>query len=238
MKADLPSSSALLRLRGLTSIIGWRMEAHYKISALCLSIRVTERGLVVLLFHSKPSTCRLTKTGSQGSAGEQEIETKPAEMLLKRLICNLLTLVAHQGYRLSKAELSLCENLQFLTSADKRSQWVSFTNGQRNCPEEGETSALSLSGIRECKYTTNKFLLEHNGGLWRQEDEMRKGGWGSQNKSRCCTSPPIGFKEILLHLISCPRIFKLQHKMSPGEFRQWAREETSERKRRGRKMRA
>lgn len=124
--------------------------------------------------HAEPSTHRLTKPGSGGSAGEQEEETKPAEMLLKRLICNLLTLVAHQGYTLSKAGLSLCENLQFLTSVDKHSQRVSFTNGQRNCPEEGDTSGLSLSGIRECKYTTNKFLLEHNRGLARQEDGMRK----------------------------------------------------------------
>lgn len=150
------------------------MEAHYTISALCLSIRVTEKGLVVLLCHSEPSTCCLTKLGSPGSVGEQEEETNPAEMLLKHLICNLLTLVAHQGYALSKAGLSLYENLQFLTSVDKHSQRVSFTNGQRNCPEEGETSGLSLSTIRECKCTTNKFLLEHNGGLRRQEDEMRK----------------------------------------------------------------
>lgn len=110
--------------------------------------------------------------------------------------------------------------------------------GRENCPEEGETSALSLSGIRECKYTTNKFLLEHNRGLGRQGDEMRKRLGGSLNKSRCRAGPPIGFKENPLHLISCPRVFKLQHKTSPGEFRQWAREEASEGKRRGRKMRA
>lgn len=93
-------------------------------------------------------------------------------MLLKRFICSVLTSVAHQGSTHSKAGLSLCKNLQFLTSVDKHSQKVSFTNVQRNCPEEGEL--LSLSGTRECKYTTNKFLLEHNGGLGRQEDEMRK----------------------------------------------------------------
>lgn len=29
------------------------MDAHYKISALCLSIRVTEKGLVVLPCHSE-----------------------------------------------------------------------------------------------------------------------------------------------------------------------------------------
>lgn len=154
------------------------MEAHYKISALCLSIRVTEKGLVVLPCHGELSTRLLTKPGSQGSDGEQEEGTKPAEILLKRLICNLLTLVARQGYKRAKAGLLLYENLQFLTSVDKHSQRVSFTNGQRNCPEEGETSGLSLSGIRECKYTTNKFLLEHNGGLGRQGDEMRKGREG------------------------------------------------------------
>lgn len=170
----LPLLLSLAGLRGLTSVIGWRMEAHYKISALCLSIRVTERGLAAVPCHSEPSTSQLTKPGSRGSVGEQGEETKPAEMLLKCLICNVLTLVAHQGCTLSKAGLSLCENLQFLTSVDKRSQRVSFTNGQRNCPEEGETSDLSLSSIKECKYTTNKFLLEHNGGLGRQEDEMRK----------------------------------------------------------------
>lgn len=103
-------------------------------------------------------------------------------MLLKRLICKLLTLVAHQGYTLSKAGLSLCENLQFLTSVDKHSQRVSFTNGQRNCPEEGEKSGLSLSGITECKYTTNKFLLEHNGGLGRQGDEMGKEDGGCKTR--------------------------------------------------------
>lgn len=180
-----PLLLSLAGLRGLTSVIGWRMEAHYKISALCLSIRVTERGLVAVPCHSELSTCRLTKLGSQGSAGEEGKETKPAEMLLKRLICNVLTLVTHQGFTLSKAGLSLCKNLQFLTSVDKHSQRVSFTNGQRNCPEEGEISGLSLSGIRECKYTTNKFLLEHNGGLGRQKDEMRKEDRGSLNKSRC-----------------------------------------------------
>lgn len=103
-------------------------------------------------------------------------------MLLKRLICNILTLVAHQGFIVSKAGLSLCKNLQFLTSVNKHSQRFSFTNGERNCPEEGETSSLSLSGIRECKYTTNKFLLEHNGGLGRQEDEMRKEDGGRKTK--------------------------------------------------------
>lgn len=104
-------------------------------------------------------------------------------MLLKHLICNLLTLVAHQGYTLSKAGLSLRANLQFLTSVDKRSQRVSFTNGQGNCPEEGEASGLSLSGVGECKYATNKeFLAEHNGGLGRQEDEMRKEDGGRQTK--------------------------------------------------------
>lgn len=95
-------------------------------------------------------------------------------MLLKHLICNVLTLVANQGFIVSKAGLSLCKNLQFLTSVTKHSQRFSFTSTERNSPEEGETSGLSLSGIRECKYTTNKFLLEHNGGLGRQEDEMRK----------------------------------------------------------------
>lgn len=79
------------------------MEAHYKISALCLSIRVTEKGLVELACHSESSTCQMTKPGSQGSVGEEE-ETKPADILLKHLICNLLTLVAHQG---SKTRLSL-----------------------------------------------------------------------------------------------------------------------------------
>lgn len=139
---------------------------------------MTEKGLVVLLCHSKPSTCCLTKPGSPGSVGEKEEETKPAEMLLKYLICNLLTLVAHQGCELSKAGLSLYETLQFLASVDKHSQRVSFTNGQRNCSQEGEASGLSLSDIRECKCTTNKFLLEHNGGLRRQEDEMRKDNGG------------------------------------------------------------
>lgn len=100
------------------------MDAHYKISALCLSIRVTEKGLVVLPRHSEPSTRRLTKPGPQGPAGGEEEETKAAEMLLKLLICNLLTLVAHQGHTFSTAGLSLCENLQFLTSVDKRSQRV------------------------------------------------------------------------------------------------------------------
>lgn len=98
-----PLLFSLCGLRGLTSIIGRRMEAHYKISALCLSIRVTEKGLVVLPCHGEPSTRRLTKPGSRGSDGEQEEGTKPAEILLKRLICNLLTLVARQGYKCAKA---------------------------------------------------------------------------------------------------------------------------------------
>lgn len=49
----LPSPFSLAGLRGLTSVIAWRMEAHYKISALCLSIRVTERGLVAAPCHSE-----------------------------------------------------------------------------------------------------------------------------------------------------------------------------------------
>lgn len=76
------------------------------ISALCLSIRVTEKGLVVLPCHSKSSTCRLIKPGSHNSVREEK-ETKPAEILLKHLICNLLTLVALRGSILSKARLSL-----------------------------------------------------------------------------------------------------------------------------------
>lgn len=55
-------------------------------------------------------------------------------------------------------------------------------NGPRNCPEEGEESGLSLSGITQCKYCTNKFLPENNGGLERQEDEMRKEEGGRQTK--------------------------------------------------------
>lgn len=47
---------SLWGLRGLTSIIDQRMHAHYKISALCLSIRVTEEGLMVLPYHSESST--------------------------------------------------------------------------------------------------------------------------------------------------------------------------------------
>lgn len=64
---------------------------------------------------------------------------------------------------------------------------------------------------------------------------MRKEDGGRETKVDAERSPPIGFKEILLHLISWPRVFKLQHKMSPGEFRQWAREETSEREEEGEK---
>lgn len=56
-----PPLLSLTGLRGLTSVIGWRMEAHYKISAPCLSIRVTERGLVAVPCHSELSTSRLTK---------------------------------------------------------------------------------------------------------------------------------------------------------------------------------
>lgn len=113
-------------------------------------------------------------------------------------------------------------------------------NGQRNCPEEGDTSALSLSGIKKCKYTTSKFLLEHNGGLGRQDHEMRKEGGRGGCKTKVDVEPVrhYGFTENLLHLISCPRVFQFEHKMPPGEFRQWAREETGEGKRRGRKMRA
>lgn len=112
-----------------------------------------------------------------GRMGEKQ---KAASMLLKPFICNVLTPVARQGFPLSTAGLSLGTNLQFLTSDDKHSQRVSFTNRQRKCPEEGDTSGLSLSGIKECKFTTSKFLLDHNGGLGRQEDEMRKedGGGG------------------------------------------------------------
>lgn len=124
--------------------------------------------------HTELSTCLLTKPGSQGSVRAAGKEPKRAEILLKHFICNILTLVAHQGLPLAKAGLSLCKNLQFLTSVTEHSQRISFTNGQRNCPEEGEASDLSLSGIKECKYTTNKFHMEHNGGLERQEDEMKK----------------------------------------------------------------
>lgn len=156
-----------------------------------------------------------------------EGRSKTAEALLKCLTCNLLTTVAHLGYKLSEVRLSLYQALPFLPSVVKHSPRVSFTNGQRTRPEEGDPSRLSLSSIRECKCRTNKFLPEHNGGLGRQEDEMRKEdgglGWGvSLSKSTFWTSP-IGFRELLLHLISCPRVFKLQHKTSPGEFRQWAR---------------
>lgn len=150
------------------------MEAHYKISGPCLSIRVTDKGVVVLPCHSESSTPLTEQRVSGSSVEEREDETKPADILLKRLICNLLTLVAHLGYKLSTARLSLCESLQFLPPVDKHSPRVSFTNGQRICPEEGETSGLSLSGIRECKCTTNKFLPEHNGGPGRQDDKMRK----------------------------------------------------------------
>lgn len=71
----LPLLLSLAGLRGLTSVIGWRMEAHYKISALCLSIRVTERGLAAVPCHSEPSTSQLTKLGSwfcRGTGGRNK----------------------------------------------------------------------------------------------------------------------------------------------------------------------
>lgn len=74
------------------------------------------------------------------------------------------------------------------------------------------------------------------------------GGVGVGGGSRCCKTKVdveavhhYGFTENLLHLISCPRVFQFEHKMPPGEFRQWAREETGEGKGWGggeRKMRA
>lgn len=59
-------------LRGLTSVIGWRMEAHYKISALCLSIRVTERGSAAAAAAAAGGAFNTPRdtTGSRGSAGE------------------------------------------------------------------------------------------------------------------------------------------------------------------------
>lgn len=159
------------------------MEAYYKISALCLSITVTEKGLVVLPCHSKPSTMPDDKTRVSRFCRRTGGSNKTRRDVIKALDLQSLDIGGTSGLHAhSKAELSLCENLQFLTSVDKHSQRVSFTNGQRNCPEEGETSGLSLSGIRECKYTTNKFLMEHNGGLGRQEDEMRKEDGVSKQK--------------------------------------------------------
>lgn len=165
-------------------------------------------------------------------------ETKSSRDAIKALHLQCLDIGGTSGLPTLAAGLSLGANLQFLTSVDKHSQRVSFTNGQRNCPEEGDTSALSLSGIKECKYTTSKFLLEHNGGLGRQEDEMRKEDGGAAKQVDVEPVHHYGFTENLLHLISCPRVFQFEHKMPPGEFRQWAGEETGEGKRRGRKMRA
>lgn len=77
-------------------------------------------------------------------------------------------------------------------------------------------------------------------GETRQWNEKRRWGGGARYKTKVDVEPAhhYGFTENLLHLISCPRVFQFEHKTPPGEFRQWAREETSEGKRRGRKMRA
>lgn len=146
---------SLCGLRGLTSIIDHRMKTHYKRSALCLAIRVTEKGLSVVAASLQLSSWQNHSLRLLSGHTRQK---QNQEILLKPLICNLLTLVAHQGYKLS-------ENLQFLPSVDKHSPRVSFTNGQRSSPD----IALSLSGIKECKYTTNKFLLDPDGGLGRRE---------------------------------------------------------------------
>lgn len=79
-------------LRGLTSVIGWRMEAHYKISALCLSIRVTERALPLLplLLVVEPSTrpetpqglwVLLENTGGRNKAGVDVIKALDLQCL-------------------------------------------------------------------------------------------------------------------------------------------------------------
>lgn len=119
---------SLTGLRGLTSVIGWRMEAHYKISDLCLSIRVTERGLAAVpcqrAFNMSTEKNRVLRFRQRRWGKKQ----KPAETLLKHFICNVLTLVAHQGFPLSHAGLLFCTDLQFLTSVDKHSLRVSFTN--------------------------------------------------------------------------------------------------------------
>lgn len=92
--------------------------------------------------------------------------------------------------------------------------------GRENCPAEGETSALRpCLAISRCKCTTDKFPAATQ---WRSAETQgwnEEGGWGGGRRR---ASPPIGFKENPSHLISCPRVFKLQHKTPPGEFRQWA----------------
>lgn len=151
------------------------MEAHYKISALCLSIRVTERGLVAVPCHSELSTCRLTQQGPQGFCWRRREGNKTSRDVIKVLHLQCLDISGTsglhtlQGWAIAPRESSISH-----IRRQALPEGFIYKTGRENCPEEGEISDLSLSGTRECKYTTNKFLPEHNGGLGRQEDEMRK----------------------------------------------------------------
>lgn len=71
---------SLCGLRGLTSIIDHRMKTHYKRSALCLTITVTEKGLMVLPCCSEPSAQLLTKPQSRASVRAHKAETKPGDI--------------------------------------------------------------------------------------------------------------------------------------------------------------
>lgn len=180
----------LTGLRGLTSVIGWRMEAHYTISAPCLSIRVTERGLVAVLSYSELSTSRLTKPGPlvfrqrEGPMGRAENKISPD--LIKALHLQSLDTggTSVLPARPDRGPVAPAEFFNFSHPPTSAPRGFHLPAGRKNCPTEGETSALRpCLGISRCKCATNKFPAQHNAGLPRQGDEMRKEDGLAEQKS-------------------------------------------------------
>lgn len=111
--------------------------------------------------------------------------------------------------------------------------------GRENCPVEGETSALRpCLGIRRCKCTTNKFPPQHNGGLPRQGDEMRKEDGGRWTKVDGKPVHQLVSKRIPHTWSPALEFSNCNIKRHRGNSDNGLWQAASEGKRRGRKMRA
>lgn len=141
------------------------MEAHYTISGPCLSIRVTERGLVAVLSYSELSTSLLTKPGPLCSARDEGAggwaENKISPDLIKALHLQWLD-TGGTSWAPSSPTLGPVAPPQFFNfTHPPTSSPTGFhlPAGRENCPARGEMSARPRPclGIRRCKCTTNKF---------------------------------------------------------------------------------
>lgn len=117
--------------------------------------------------------------------GASQRRTKSGKILLKRFICNALTLAAHRSSPARPDWGPSIRQNSSISHIRRQALPAGFIyqraekTVRRKARHQPRRPCL---GIRRCKCTTNKFPPQHNGGLPRQGDEMRKEDGGRRTK--------------------------------------------------------